>query len=72
MIDVDHSQTIDREETLKYWSKNFAKLNSNELFEQVDRNNDGSIQVDEWIEFWGIVLNSGHTEEEVSNEVSIF
>ena len=28
MIDVDGSKTIDREETLRFWSKNFAKINS--------------------------------------------
>jgi Ca2+-binding EF-hand superfamily protein len=71
IIDVDGSKTIDREETLKFWSKNFPKLNSNELFDQVDINNDGSIQLSEWIQFWTIVLQSGHTEEEISSEVII-
>ena len=71
MIDVDGSKTIDRDETLKFWSKNFPKLNSNELFDQVDKNDDGSIQLNEWIEFWTIVLNSGHNEEEISCEVGI-
>jgi len=69
MIDVDGSKTIDRDETLKFWSKNFPKLNSNELFDQVDKNDDGSIQLNEWIEFWTIVLNSGHSEEEINCEV---
>jgi Ca2+-binding EF-hand superfamily protein len=71
MIDVDGSKTIDRDETLKFWSKNFPKLNSNELFDQVDKNDDGSIQLNEWIEFWTIVLNSGHSVEEISSEVGI-
>jgi Ca2+-binding EF-hand superfamily protein len=69
MIDVDGSKTIDKEETLKFWSKNFPKLNSNELFDQVDKNGDGSIQQDEWVEFWTIVLNSGHTDDEIESEV---
>jgi Ca2+-binding EF-hand superfamily protein len=69
MIDVDGSKTIDRDETLRFWSKNFPKLNSNELFDQVDKNDDGSIQLNEWIEFWTIVLNSGHSEEEINCEV---
>lgn len=69
MIDIDGSKTIDKDETIKFWSKNFPKLNSNELFDQVDKNNDGSIQVNEWVEFWTIVLNSGHTEEEIEAEV---
>jgi Ca2+-binding EF-hand superfamily protein len=72
LIDVDGSKTIDREETLKFWSKNFPKLNSNELFDQVDKNNDGSIQLSEWVDFWCIVLNSGHSAEEISAEVKLF
>ena len=69
LIDVDGSNTIDRDETLKFWSKNFPKINSNELFEQVDKNNDGSIQFDEWLEFWGIVYKSGYNEDEICNEL---
>jgi len=40
-----------------------------ELFNQVDKNNDNSIQIDEWIEFWFKVIQSGHTLDEVSTEV---
>ena len=70
LIDTDGSNTIDREETLKFWSKNFPKLNSNELFEQVDENGDGAIQLEEWLEFWAIVLRSGYSVDEVAAEVS--
>ena len=69
MIDVDDSKTIDREETLKFWSKGFAKINSGVLFDQVDKNNDGSIQYDEWVEFWKIVYDSGYSEEEICTEL---
>ena len=69
LIDTDNSHTIDREETLRFWSKNFPKLNSFELFDQLDKNNDEAIQIEEWIEFWTIVMNSGYTEEEVSFEL---
>ena len=69
LIDTDGSKTIDREETLKFWSRNFPKLNSNELFDQVDKNNDGSIQLDEWVEFWRIVYTSGYSESEICSEL---
>ena len=69
MIDVDDSKTIDREETLKFWSKGFAKINSKVLFEQVDKNNDGAIQLEEWLEFWRVVYESGYDEEEISAEL---
>ena len=69
MIDVDDSKTIDREETLKFWSKGFAKINSGVLFEQVDKNNDGTIQFEEWMEFWRVVYESGYDEDEICAEL---
>ena len=69
MIDVDDSKTIDREETLKFWSKGFAKINSKVLFEQVDKNNDGAIQLEEWLEFWRVVYESGYDEDEICTEL---
>ena len=69
LIDIDDSKTIDRDETLKFWSSNFAKINSSVLFDQVDKNNDGSIQYDEWVEFWKIVYDSGYSEEEICTEL---
>jgi Ca2+-binding EF-hand superfamily protein len=69
MIDNDGSKTIDKQETLKFWSSNFAKLNTNELFDQVDKNNDGAIQLEEWIEFWTTVYLSGYSEDELVFEL---
>ena len=46
-------------------------MNSNELFDQVDKNNDGAIQLEEWVEFWGIVMKSGYSEDEVAAEVRV-
>ena len=69
LIDVDDSKTIDREETLRFWSKGFAKINSTVLFEQVDKNNDGTIQLEEWLEFWRVVYESGYSEEEICAEL---
>ena len=69
LIDIDDSKTIDRDETLKFWSSNFAKINSSVLFDQVDENNDGSIQYEEWVEFWTIVYDSGYSEDEICAEL---
>ena len=69
LIDIDDSKTIDRDETLKFWSSNFAKINSSVLFDQVDENNDGSIQYEEWVEFWKIVYDSGYSEDEICAEL---
>ena len=69
LIHIDDSKTIDRDETLKFWSSNFAKINSSVLFDQVDENNDGSIQYEEWVEFWKIVYDSGYSEDEICAEL---
>ena len=69
LIDIDDSKTIDRDETLKFWASNFAKINSRVLFDQVDTNNDGSIQYEEWLEFWKIVYDSGYSEDEICAEL---
>ena len=69
LIDLDNSKTIDRDETLKFWSSNFAKVNSTVLFDQVDKNNDGSIQYEEWLEFWRVVYESGYSEDEICSEL---
>mmetsp|Transcript_66328 Transcript_66328/g.76964 ORF Transcript_66328/g.76964 Transcript_66328/m.76964 type:complete len:132 (-) Transcript_66328:119-514(-) len=68
-IDVDGSKSIDKAETLKFWKNNFAKLNTEALFSSVDADNNGLITQDEWIAFWEEVKNSGHTEEEISDEL---
>jgi len=42
-----------------------------ELFNEVDKNDDNSIQEDEWMEFWARVYESGHTKEEIISVVNI-
>ena len=54
---------------MKFWSKGFAKINSKVLFDQVDENSDGTIQFEEWLEFWTVVYNSGYDEDEMLAEL---
>jgi hypothetical protein len=35
-IDTDGSLTIDHEETIKWWDKNFARINTEKMFSDVD------------------------------------
>lgn len=44
-IDVENKGFIDRERTLQFWSKNFAKINTEALFKSVDFNKNGNITV---------------------------
>ena len=68
-IDIDNSKTIDKEETIKWWNHNFARINTNALFDTVDINNDGEINEQEWLEFWNTVKAHGRTEEEINEEL---
>ena len=68
-IDTDGSHSIDREEAVKYWGKNFAKINAAEFFNNVDINNDGTVEYDEWVDFWQVVKGMGHTDDEILEEL---
>lgn len=48
---------------------NFAKLQTEELFNAVDKDGNGTISEVEWIQFWTRVQENGHTEEEILDEV---
>jgi Ca2+-binding EF-hand superfamily protein len=69
LIDTDCSRTLDKHEAIKFWSKNFSKLSMIELFNQVDENGDGKIQLEEWVEFWTLVYNSNYDEDYITSEV---
>ena len=71
IFDKDGNKTIDRAEAQRHWSQvRFGKISANEFFNTVDFNNDGEISLNEFVEFWEIVKGSGHTEEEIREEVS--
>ena len=68
-FDIDHSKTIDKSEALAFWKNKFAKLQAEALFNSVDINKDGHIQLDEWVHFWEIVKGAGYSEPEISEEL---
>lgn len=70
-IDTDNSKTIDFQETMKFWGNNFARLNSKELFQSVDKDDNGEIEEEEWLEFWYNVYSSGHSKNDIINDVRI-
>lgn len=72
IFDKDGNKTIDRTEAQKHWSTvRFGKISANEFFNTVDFNGDGEIAYEEFVEFWEIVKGSGHSEEEIKEEVSV-
>ena len=68
-MDTDGSKVIERKEALAYWKGKFPALNAEEMFSSVDVNNDGTIQLDEWVLFWRNVKGSGYSDEEIESEV---
>lgn len=48
---------------------NFGKLNTKEIFKDLDKNNDNMIEMNEWIEFWQRVKKAGYSEEEIELEL---
>ena len=49
--------------------KNFAKVNTREMFNAVDTDNNGKIDLREWIIFWNDVKRAGHSNEEIEEEL---
>lgn len=43
VFDIDDSKTIEKEDAIKHWSRNFAKISAKEFFNTVDYNHDGQI-----------------------------
>ncbi|CAD8157279.1 unnamed protein product [Paramecium pentaurelia] len=68
-IDVQNKGYIDKERTLQFWKSNFAKINTDALFSQVDYNKSGNITIQEWLAFWDIVKQQGYSEQEISDEL---
>jgi len=70
IFDKDSSMTIEKDEAIRHWSKNFGRISAEEFFNTVDYNHDGCIQYEEFVDFWKIVKGAGHSEEEIEEEVS--
>jgi len=68
-MDTDKNGSIDRAEAIKFWGKNFAKVNANAMFNEVDVDKDGSLTLAEWKEFWQNVLKHDYTADEVCEEI---
>ena len=69
-MDDDKNGTVDRAEAIKFWGKNFAKVNATAMFNEVDVDKDGSLTLPEWKEFWRYVLKHDYTAEDVLEEVN--
>ena len=70
-IDKDRSNSIERQEAKEYWKKNFSQVNTIALFDQVDVDGNGRIEIEEWIQHWIDVYKTGkYSEDCLINEVN--
>lgn len=69
---TNKKQLIIGNSLIKYVRKsNFAKLNTNALFNEVDKDKNGSITLEEWLYFWQAVKHGGYSDKEIKEEVFI-
>ncbi|OMJ86063.1 hypothetical protein SteCoe_12499 [Stentor coeruleus] len=68
-MDTDRNKCIDVNETLKFWHDNYAKINTRAMFDAVDMDKNQKIDEKEWIAFWARVKKSGHSEEDIQEEL---
>lgn len=68
-MDLDHHKTIDISEARTWWKDNYSTINARALFESVDSNHDGIITFNEWVQFWTMVKNHGHSDLEIQEEL---
>jgi len=69
-MDANKDGKLVKEEAIKFWDKNFAKINAGAMFNEVDVDKNGEVSKAEWVTFWQNVVHHGYKEEEVMEEVT--
>jgi len=70
-MDADGNGEITREEARAFWGKNFAKVNAQAMFNEVDDDNSGAVDFPEWVGFWENVIKSEYKEEDLIEEIEM-
>lgn len=70
-MDYDKDGSVSKDEAIKFWGKNFAKVNAQSMFNEVDEDGNGSVSWDEFLAFWKNVVGSGYPEDDVLEEVEM-
>lgn len=69
-LDLNMDGTITKAEAVKFWGRNFAQVNAQAMFNEVDDDGNEEISHEEWLDFWRNVLAQGsYKEEEVIEEI---
>ena len=70
-LDRDNDGSVEKDEAIAFWGKNFAKINANSMFNEVDADGNNSISWDEFYAFWKNVVGSGYSEDDLLEEVEM-
>lgn len=70
-MDSDKNGFVDKQEAIAFWGKNFAKVNAQSMFNEVDEDGNERISWDEFYKFWQNVVGSGYPEDDVMEEVDM-
>ena len=62
-IDIKKTNSIDKKSTSKFFRRTLPKINTVELFCDVDNNNDDIISFKEWEQYWIGFLKKGYNEK---------
>ena len=60
---------ITREEARQFWGTNFAKVNAQAMFNEVDVDGNTTITFAEWVGFWENVISSNYEEDDLLDEI---
>jgi len=70
-MDTNADGKIVKEEAVQYWGKNFAKVNANSMFNEVDQDKNSEVTWEEFLGFWKNVAASGYDLSEIDEEVDM-
>lgn len=58
------------DECLRHWgAKGFGRISARAFLRTVDMDGNGEIEYDEFLRFWQVVKNAGHSEQDIIDEL---
>lgn len=70
-MDDDKNGEVSYDEAVKFWGKNFAKVNAKSMFNEVDEDGNRTISWAEFLAFWKNVVASGYSTDDLKEEVEM-
>jgi len=70
-MDDDKNGEVSYSEAVKFWGKNFAKVNAKSMFNEVDEDGNQNISWAEFLAFWKNVVASGYSTDDLKEEVEM-